>query len=423
MTESDDRTIDTLRILGNSYARDCFTERIEHHFHYTKNDIPIGYRINQNTLRQQGIYYVNVSDAIRMICVGQAGSGKTFLLRGFMDRLAKSNYVTVQLSDIKNEFFSSRQPVQPKFAGNLAPNEKPQATKLVVFRPTFFKELDDKLPKDNYWLSFDINLLTRGDFLTLFNASEMPNNQKILMDVLYTKLKERLNKGEEFNMELLNSLIDEIDEVNDSTKQSLKFKLRPFETSNFYDKQYLRNIPFLLKKGYSIALNLEGFEEFDKSAFNFPAVLISLVHRSVVNARKSKLLKSSLFISMDESVRFIGNDKNTSVKLDILEGVDINRRYDVSYVFVTQFIKDLPEKILKQSRYILLPATVDTSTIRDALMSTGIARNQQYSTNQATYLKKSMMRVKYSWCILDRELGTCNIVKIFSPLSNHLETR
>lgn len=418
-----DRTKDTLLTLGNSYAKVAFTEKVVQHFHYSRKHIPIGEKLHPNTLRPSGIYYIDISDAIRMIIIGAAGSGKTFLLRGLTDRLCKSKYITIQLSDIKNEFYSSKYPVQPKFQENLAPNEKPQPTKLIVFRPTFFKSLNDKLPERNHWLSFNINLLTRGDFLTLFNASEMPNNQKILMDVLFTELKKELDAGQEFSLDLMNNIIDGIDEVNDSTKQSLKFKLRPFETSNFYDKDYIRNIPYLLEKGYSIALNLEGFEEYEKSAFNFPAVMISLVHRSVVDARKNKTLNKSVMISMDESVRFIGNDKNTSVKMDILEGVDINRRYDVSYSFVTQFIKDLPEKILKQSRYILLPATVDTSTIREALISTGIARNQQFSTNQATYLKRTMMKVKYSWCVLDRELGSYSIVKIFSPLSRHLETR
>jgi hypothetical protein len=90
--------------------------------------------------------------------------------------------------------------------------------------------------------------------------------------------------------------------------------------------------------------------------------------------------------------------------------------------FASQTISQLPEAILRQARYIFIPGTVDVSTLRDALMSTGLIRNVQISINESIKLKTKMQKVPHSWVILDRTSGTMVVITPLPPLSYHAET-
>ena len=102
--------------------------------------------------------------------------------------------------------------------------------------------------------------------------------------------------------------------------------------------------------------------------------------------------------------------------------VDVDSRYNTNLVFASQTITQLPEAILRQARYIFIPATVDISTLRDALMSTGMIKNVQMSVNESIKLKNMMQRTPHSWVILDRTAGSRVVITPLPPLSYHAET-
>ena len=350
-------------------------------------------------------------------------SGKTFFMRAIGDRLYQTNRDVVYLSDVKNEWYSSRQPVQEEFRPGLLEGETPVGLPIVSLRPTFFKKVSKSLPKHNFWYSVDISTLSKADFMTMMNADELTSTQRIAMDLIFDELKKELDKGRKFSLQLVEDIIMGMDEISTLQKNALKFKFRPLKESYFIDEKYERDIVALLQhpRRYVPAINMEYFDSFGKGSFRFPEVIMNITLRSVIEARMKQKV-NPLWIFLDESSRFIGNRVSGSFKQNILESVDLHTRYNVNYVFATQVIGDIPDNIMKQSKYIFIPATADVNTIKTVLTETGMVKNQQIAPNQAMKLKRMMQKTKFSWIILNRMDGSMELVKPLPPLSNHLQT-
>jgi hypothetical protein len=203
---------------------------------------------------------------------------------------------------------------------------------------------------------------------------------------------------------------------------ALGFKFRPLKNSHFFEAKYERSIAYLLQKGYIPAFNMDRFTEFGKSSYAFPEVTLNIVLNEIIRARKANKIRH-LFIFVDEAIRWIGNDKTSSLKSSILESVDVDRRFGVSYGFACQNLNDIPPKIIEQSRYIFVPAIADTNTIKKALVDTGLTRNVQIARNTAIRLKKKMKRHKWSWLVLDRNNHQMDLIIPLPPVSHHLETK
>ncbi len=102
--------------------------------------------------------------------------------------------------------------------------------------------------------------------------------------------------------------------------------------------------------------------------------------------------------------------------------VDLDTRYGINYIFASQIVEDVPDSILKQSKYIFIPATADVSSIKFVLINTGMAKNIQTSINQSMRLKRQLKNLPYSWIVINRMTGVMELVKPLPPLSYHLET-
>jgi hypothetical protein len=350
-------------------------------------------------------------------------SGKTFFLRSMGDRIYKSGRDLIYLSDVKNEFYTSKEPVQSKFHSGLLDGETPMGIPVVSLRPTFFKTVMTSKPTDNFWYSIDVNKLSKADFMTMMNVEELTATQRIAMDVIFEELMKKMDDGTRFSLEMVEEIIDEIKEMSSMQKNALKFKFRPLRDSKFIENDFERSIVALLQhpRRYVPAINMENFDSFGKGSFSFPEVILNVALREAILARRAGTIKP-LWVIMDESSRFIGNRKQGSLKQNILESVDLDTRYHINYIFATQVIEDIPENILKQCKYIFIPATADVNTIKTVLVQTAMVKNQQVAPNRAMRLKQRMKKVKFSWVILNRMDGTMDLVTPLSPLSRHLET-
>lgn len=382
---------------------------------YGHRHLQIGRRISDGS-----VFNIELKDAIRCILIGLSGSGKTFFIKSMMDRLVKVGFDVVQLSDVKDEFKHSLKPVQEKFRYGLLEGEEPKGCKIVALRPTFFKTISKRLPKHNFWYSVHMNSLSKADFFTLLNVPDMSQTQQVSMEILYEKIRQQLKSGETFSLDMVEEIIEEIDEIDKRTKQALIFKFRPLKNSHFFEPEYERNITSLIQRGFTLSFNMDNFEEFGKSSYSFPEVTLNIALREIIKARKLNKIKK-LFIFVDEAIRWVGNDKSSSLKSSILESVDLHRRVGVSYGFAVQSLGDTPEKIISQSRYIFIPAVADTNTIRTALISTGLVKNTQIARNESIRIKKRMKRFKWSWLVLDRIDQQMDLIYVLSPLSFHLE--
>lgn len=417
--DANERRLKTFETFGSQYIKDSFIkpEPITAMV-YDKNNLCIGR--NVDTGRP---FYLDLREACRMIFVGATRSGKTFSFRSMMDRLSGLDYDIVHLNDCKDEFSSSLKPVQHKFRHLLFPNETPRATKVVTLRPTFFKAIGDYLPKDNFWFSMDIRKMTKSDFMTLMNIDQMTGPQKVVMEIIFEKLSLRYAQDPtlRFSAELIEECIDEIDELNTQQIVSMKFKFRPLKTAFFYEPEWERSLIALLKRGYIPSINMENYENFQQGSFAYPDVILSMSLREIIIARRRKEIRPT-FIFFDEAPRFIGVDKNTSIKHQVQESVMLDTRYAIFYVFATQDYNAMPESIRSNTKYVFLPSSVRVEDIKSALNDTGLSKNVQSAVNDAIRIKKRMQKAPYSWLVIDKMNSTMDIITFSAPLSFHMET-
>ena len=314
------KSIKNLKTFGNDYFKDSFFKpKPMADIKYNKNYLQIGRTLDGKT------YALDLTEAVRIVMLGATRSGKTWNIRQLADRLIKTDRAVVFLPDIKNEFISSRQPVQEKFRHLLLPGETPQAMNVVTLRPTFFKTINPDLPKNNYWYSVNMKKLSRADFMTLMNVDELTQPQKVVLEIIYQKLQEKYNANPtlNFSVQLIDEIIDEITEINASQKTSIKFKFKPLEHAHFHESQHENSIVSIMEKGGVPAFNFENFENFGRGSFLFPEVVLSIAMREIIMARRAGKIKP-LWIFMDECLRFLGENKNSSYKMQVLECLEEN---------------------------------------------------------------------------------------------------
>lgn len=402
--------------FGNRYFKNSFKQIVEvPDMVYNKNMLCIGKTI------QGRPYHLDLREACRIIIIGATRSGKTFSMRSLMDRLYTTDCDIIHLNDCKDEFKSSRYPVQPKFRHLLFPNESPRGLKLVALRPTFFKQVDDTLPENNYWFSVDFSNMTQNDFLTFMNVSELTATQKILLELLYEQMHTRLKNGEKFSVELMEEMIEQIEGLTAQQINSMKMKFRPLRTAKFYEEENEIDVVELIKRGFIPSINMENFDAFGKGSFLYPEVVLSIVLRNVIMARRSKKIRPT-WIFMDEAPRFIGNDKKTSIKSQVQESFMLDTRYDINYVVASQVYDILPEDMRYNTKYVFVPRSVDVNNMRQILMDCGMFKNVQSSVNEAIRIKKQMTRIPFSWLVINKMDMSKNIITFSAPLSQHLET-
>lgn len=352
-----------------------------------------------------------------------SNSGKTFFARTISDRLRHIGFDVVFLNDVKDEMKSSNYPVQEKFRDGLLLGEKPKGTKVVTLRPTFFRQVSEKLADKNFWYSIDINKLTRGDFFTLMNIDEMTPNQRTAMDLVWQELQNRFKKDKklEFSIPLIYDIIDSEESLDERAKQGLRFKFKPLEQSHFWEGEFQRSVVDLINRGFIPAINMEGFDSFGKGNFLFPEVTLNIILRELIEARRKKLI-NKVFIIIDEASRFVGKTKRSSIKTSVEESFELDSRYGIFYATIFQSWTDVPDKILLNTRYIMIPKSADVNTIKSVIINAGVVKNIQSSVNTAIRLKKRLERYPHSWIVIDRMEAKTDLIIPLSPLSKHAET-
>lgn len=320
----------SVKILGNDYFKQSFftTKKKQEKMVYNKNMLQIGWIVKNGKITTD-IKRLDIKESFRAVGIGATRSGKTFLIREISDRYASLGNAVVHLNDTKNEMHSSNYPVQEKFHHLLAPGETPTGFKMLTLRPTFFRQIDKTLAKDNYWYSVDGRCLTRADFMTLMNVSSLPPNQQTAMEIIYQDMVKCLSEDENLflSVDLFNQIIDSED-MAPATQRSLKFKFKPLESSHFFVKEEEKNIANAIRNGFIPTVNVENFDSFGDGSFQFTEVILSMIFREIRLARRAKKIKRVLVV-FDEASRFIGNSRETSIKAEMLSSHDLDTRYGI----------------------------------------------------------------------------------------------
>lgn len=419
-TDSKSHNMQNVELFGDSFWKKALHVDYVKQVQYNKNLIQIGRR------RGGGIYYLDLGEPCRILVIGMNGSGKTFLCRGILNRLKKAGMSVFIPTDIKDEFHSNVEPLQSKFHKLLLTGENPNPEKVIILRPTFFKQTSGELKTEtnNVWYSPDLTKMNKDDFMTFFRLSELKAPQQAALEFLYRKFSEEIKKEnwiKKFKFDVFNEWLDEVPDINSSTKTSLRLRFASLYESHFYEPQYKINLTQKIKEGYTIAMNLEGYEQFIQGNFLYVHGIIGITIRELIDARRKKLI-NRLMIFLEEAPRFIANIMvNSSVKKIAEESYDVDRRYGVDWLTVTQDMMQMSDKVINQSRYLFVPATIPFEPFKQCFISFGMANSSQNAATEAMRLYKQMSPNRREWMAFDRVQRSTTIFTPLAPLSKHAE--
>jgi hypothetical protein len=101
--------------------------------------------------------------------------------------------------------------------------------------------------------------------------------------------------------------------------------------------------------------------------------------------------------------------------------VDLDTRYGINYVFATQSPEKIPEEVITQCKYLMIPYNADIEAFKYLFKLSGaVSWSLNVYTQRCSQLKKTMK--KYQWVIIDRDKNNYEIITPLSPLSYHDET-
>jgi hypothetical protein len=416
-SEFEDSVYESVRVAGDSYGRRLFDAE-ETPFEYDPRRIPM------LRLKDGGIWSLQMDDAVRIVILGFTGSGKTFLLRGLMDRLWQSGHYQAMIPDVKDEFRHSLKPVQGKFRSGLLPDEKPSPTPVVALRPTFFRQHEStaSLPDKNMWYSFSPASMEEADFTTLLGAEQLSATQKAdLMDV-YDQIRNRTGGADvAFDPAMFERILEENELLDKNSIRAWKRRLGPLKSIPYYDPEWEYDVTELMldERRFVPALNMEGFDLYGDTAYKFPEVTVGVLHRQIITQARRGAFKGGVFCHIDEAESFLSTAVDPSCKKDFIESARLNRRYGVSYSYVIQNLNRFPTVILDQCRYLFVPYSAPVEAFERAMLAAGMFRNHVTAKGDAARLKRTLG--KWEWAVFDRMAQSYWTGKALSPLSFHKE--
>jgi hypothetical protein len=415
---------DVYDLSGSDFTKQFYKPPREADYEYNENSIPLG------VTKHGEVYTIDLKDANRAVWLGSTGSGKTFLKRGFQDRLTKVKYSVLDLTDVKNECWSSNHPVQQKFRKNLLAGEEPCGAPWVILRPTFFRKVDEVLPPYNYWYSPLLSEMEYIDFTTILGLDDKQasQNQKDAAQAIYNEMRKDPLKYKSFND--FEKLIDANKDLTDKQKTTFKLRIKNLFESEFFTtgKDVVHDALEWTSQGVNVGLNLEGYDLFAKTGSGYPQVLVSMTYRAYLKTRRSALNqgKSSkykmnrLFVFIDEANSFAPKLKEPSSKVELMDSVKRDRRYGVYIYFMYQTWDDIPETVITQTEYCFLPFNVTLSDMAKAfeIFNKGMRVDSQRLNNLRKILKECK---KHDWIVLRKSVPGHVIITPLSPMSKHLE--
>ena len=419
---NDTETDEIIRAFGTRYQQESLMPiEVDEEVEYKRSKIPIGIERFTNK-----VVSLDTSEAMRIVMFGATRVGKTWLIRSFADRLRKTGCITTFIPDIKNEFWSSSQELQPKFKKFLLKNEKPEGFKIMSLRPTYFSSYSatQQLPHHSVWYSPEIQYISPADIKTLINYEDIKGVQASAVEMLVNKL-DRMKNDKQFitSMEQVLGLIDLLpDEFSDQTKRSLKLKFYPMITDKFFDAKHRKDVVKAINNGISPALVLEDFELFGRDKSGYYSVVISILLRTINSAVRHRQIKRRVWHFIDEASRVIPKNRETSCKLDVMESVDLDSRYGINYCFATQSMSKFPEEIISQCRYIMVPHGFSAEDVKQIFKVVGNVKSVYTASQEVNKLMSHLQ--KHEWLLIDKyKIGRKHtIFKPLAPLSNHAET-
>lgn len=400
-----------LQSVGTSYFKQSLHEEKEIRVSYNRNMIQIGRTPNNSIAR------LDTTEPGSNVIISKNGGGKTFLGRGLLNRYKATGNMSIFIpTDIKNEFWTNSMPLQAEFHHLLLAGEKPTAEKIIALRPTYFKTIGAELQpnKRQMWYSPDLTKIAKSDFLNILNLESSTDVQKSVIERLWNKfIVEIKTNPETFSFSMFIKWIDEMVDLTDKTKNSMKRELEPLIASNFYEPKHRVSLTKLIQDGYTVCFNLEGYDQLSVGKFLPNEVIITIGIRELILARRQEKI-SRLVIFLEEAKRF------TKYLGDLIkEGQQVNRKYGVDWWLVFQDYNDVPISMLKESNYIFVPSNLDLDSFQALYLQLGMATNIYTARNQALQQFRRMPPNSHYWTMFMKNERRCEIFKPLAPRTHH----
>lgn len=359
-------------------------------------------------------FFIDVSQSITELILGPRGSGKTWLLRGQLSRLAKAGYHCAHVSDIKNEMVSNNKPAYNKYAHLLhkARHEVPEAIQTAVLLPKFLEKTHMDFPKGNQKFQLSFRDITERDLITIFGFEGDRDKTEVMKKIYAEMVALNITTFED-----MTDFVFDLRELNAPAKKSLILAIENLERAQVFGDEYHKDLIDILQDKQVLALNLKGYDEF---AHGYSQSYVGCVVNKLRRERRNKTLTQPLYLFVDEAHSFCPNKGNPPSKKEFIDVINVDRLHGVSLIMASQYPEQLPkDDILKQITHFFLPYNIDPDTKKFVLDLVGARRKEdQYSDK---WKKFWGVLKKHEWCYINREDRIPIRVKPAAPLCRHAE--
>lgn len=367
-----------------------------------------------------GQVFLTIKDAFRAVVMAMTGSGKTFLIRRILDVWVLSVSKRTGLHncafilDMKDEYKSSRKPVQAKFRDGLPDDEHPTGHDMFVCRPTFFRTVEPDLPKGNMWVSIELKDLDFSDIQMLIGFDTLTDKQQKEFRTVWATVE---GSGD--------ITVDNIMQVClEKQFNKLQDNIQFLKTSHLFDSDHVVSPVEMLQLAPVLILNFADSDSLDISDISVDQIFFNVWYKKIKAARKKALIGQLLMV-IDEARLLVPAKGNPLSKKIILKSIKEGRMSGISYIFGIQDRSDVPEKeVLTQCQHWFLPNNMKEEDFREIIRWHQLFPGRMLGIGNYEYQDiLRNLKKPYRWFYIDtakvEDKGTH--LKFYPPVSNHME--
>jgi len=419
MINKDLINIDKNTIIGRLIYNNKITYEIP------KNTFPIGLKVYNKFIDKQKFesykypLFLNFKpvkgEARNIFIYGTAGSGKTYTTRGIIDRVKDIGFNVVVLTDVKNEYYTSK---YKNKSGTILDKYKEEykSQDISVYRPLFFGK---PFLKHEKLIQFNLSELERIDLIQLVNLENETTSNENKRTMFEIVLKYIEDHKSEVTMDNLINYINSKPEFNNSTKRYLINRLENCRQNNVIGTMYNQknNLFDDLKNNKTIIINLNNYENY----MSYSQIYVSVINRMLAKFQENQ--SKPIIIVVDEASAFVPRDGVASSKQEIQLNYQRRRYLGIKNITISQEIKDIMETAIKSSQIIMIPSNPDMNELLELVEMFGKyqsygGRHTMYSRDWWRLLIQSLK--KHEWIIYEKNAEQeIKVVKGIAPLSLH----
>ena len=283
--------------------------------------------------------------------VSPTGAGKTFALRGFIGDLIDSGYACF-IVDVKNEFISSRQPVQDKFKHLLPFWRKPHPLNIQPLFPTYLMK---KGVPEGWTCQINIRDMKVEDMMTTLDLKPNDAQTQILQTVwreesVPNSIDKLIWRVSHVNAaQILQNLLprgSKLQPFAERTQMTLIRRLLLLKRLHVFGNEFPFDIVAMLQEGKIPVLCLNE----DDRKKHYHSTYIAVLVRKIYEASR-RIGKRIVFIFEDAGSFTLPNQANPSCKDVILKQlIPVGRKRGLYCIAAIQNLSQIPEEAVAQVR-------------------------------------------------------------------------